>query len=202
MNGAVLAINSALSFTTFARWELEAGYGGTFSTNAGVDYTSRVDVREQAALDRVAPGVAARALAALARGPRVGASPAARAQVDRQLTPTGALDRPLVTLHDAVDPVAPVEHEAAYAAQVAGQGREGDLLQLVSSPPTDWTGAAPPYGSGHCRFTEDELFGMLTVLNDWVTTGRRPDPDAVRLAFGPDTGLDFGFAVPPWPGAR
>jgi pimeloyl-ACP methyl ester carboxylesterase len=199
---AVQVITNALPFSTYVRWDLESRYGGAFSTNTDVDYSSRIDAAEQAALDRLAPGVAAAAMARLAGGQRVAADPAVRAEVDRRLDPTGVLQRPVVTLHDAVDPVAPVEHEAAYAAQVAGHGRGAELMQLVSVPPPLLAAGPPPYGAGHCRFTDDELHALITVLNEWATTGRRPDPDAVKLAFGTGTGLDLNFTIPPWPGAR
>jgi hypothetical protein len=201
VSAAAQSISSALGFATVVRWELERGYGGAVSTNAGVDYGSRVDTPERAVLDGVWPGVAESALAALAAGPRVVADPVARRRLGA-LSPAGAPGHPVVTLHDAQDPVAPLEHEGAYGALVAGHGQSGDLMQLVSVPPRSWTGALPPYGAGHCRFTNDEILGMLTVLNDWVTTGARPGPDAVREAFGANTGLDLGFAIPAWPGAR
>jgi pimeloyl-ACP methyl ester carboxylesterase len=71
VNAAVQTINSALSFTTFARWSLEADVGGVFSTNAEVDYASRVDAAEQAALDRLAPGAGGPGVGARAAGGRL-----------------------------------------------------------------------------------------------------------------------------------
>ncbi len=203
LDAATQLIGSALVFSTYARWDLARSYGGEFSTNTGVDYAGRIDSAERAALERVEPGVVEQGLRALAAGHRVAADPAARARVTRQLDPTGAISRPMVTLHTAEDPVATVEHESAYAALVAGQGRSADLLQLVTVPPPDWVGSQPPpYGVGHCRFSGTDLVGLITVLDGWATSGQRPAAATVGEAFGPASGLDLGYAPPPWPGAR
>ncbi|HSV66835.1 MAG TPA: hypothetical protein VLJ59_13115 [Mycobacteriales bacterium] len=199
---AARAIDSALSFGTYARWDLEREHGGPFSSNVGVDYAARLDGAQRAEVDAVAPGTVLAALRALAAGTRVSANPAARARVTSQLGPTGLIRRPVVTLHTADDPAVPVEHEGVYAAEVAGNGAAGLLLPLVTVPPLSWSGQRPPYGAGHCRFTEEELAGMLTVLDRWVGTGVRPDRETILAAFGSDTGLDLGYRLPPWPGSR
>jgi hypothetical protein len=110
----------------------------------------------------------------------------------------------VVTLHNALDPVAVLEHEAAYSALLAGRGSAGDLLQLTAVPSPGWTGigALPPEGVGHCRFTTNQQVGVIEVLDEWVTTGVRPGPAAIQRGFGGDAGLRLGYAVPPWPGAR
>src|SRR5262249_16481847 len=157
LHAAAQAVSSALLFSTLARWELARSYRGEFSTNRGVDYGGRIDITERGALGQLAPRVVGQALRRLAARGRGAAHRVARAGVGRRLAPTGLLSRPMVTLHDALDPVAPIEHEAAYAAQVASRGRGDELLQLVAAPPPGWTGAdTPPYGFGHCRFTDDE----------------------------------------------
>jgi pimeloyl-ACP methyl ester carboxylesterase len=204
VHSAAEVISSALRFSTLARWELARSHGGEFSTNQDADYASRLDTAERDILQRLAPGVADEALDRLAAGGRVAADPAVRAEVTRQLDPTGAIRQPVVTLHNALDPVAVLEHEAAYGALVAGQGSTGDLLQLTAVPPPQWTGAGavPPEGVGHCRFTDSEQVGMIEVLDEWVTTGVRPGPTAIWRAFGGDAGLRLGYAFPPWPGVR
>jgi pimeloyl-ACP methyl ester carboxylesterase len=204
VHSAAEVIGSVLRFSTLARWELVGSYGGEFSTNRDVNYASRLDAAERDALQRLAPGVAEEALGRLAAGGRVAADPAVRAEVARQLDLTGAIRQPVVTLHNALDPVAVLEHEAAYSALVAGRGSTGDLLQLTAVPPPQWTGtgALPPQGVGHCRFTPGEQAGVIEVLDEWVTTGIRPGPTAIWRAFGGDAGLRLGYALPPWPGDR
>ena len=203
VGAAVQLVVSALGFATVTRWELESTVRGSISTNDQVDYSARVDAAERAALDRMAPGVADDALQALAAGHRVSADPQARDVASSRLSPTGVLSQPTVTLHDAEDQVAPLEHEGAYAALVGGTGGGGALLQLVTAPPTGWVDGDPaPFGVGHCRFTDDEIIGLITVLNDWVTSGLRPGPDAIRADFGAHNGLDLDYPLPTWPGAR
>jgi pimeloyl-ACP methyl ester carboxylesterase len=200
---AAQLIISALGFATLTRWEVDRAAGGTVSGNTGVDYSSRVDSTERAALDGMSPNVAEDALAGLASGPRTRADQAARDRVSSRLAPSGVLSRPTVTLHDAQDQVAPLEHEGAFAALVAGTGHTGDLMQLVTAPPADWVVGQPSaFGVGHCRFSEDELIGLVTVLDDWVTSGVRPGPDQVRADFGTHNGLDLTYPIPAWPGAR
>ena len=204
VHNAAEVVGSALRFSTLARWELASSYGGEFSTNQDANYASRLDTAERDTLQRLAPGVVDEALHRLAAGGRVVADPAARAEVSRQLDPTGAISQPVVTLHNALDPIAALEHEAAYGALAAGRGRAGDLLQLTAVPPPQWTGtgALPPEGVGHCRFTTSEQVGVIETLNEWVTTGVRPGAAAIQQAFGGDTGPRLGYALPSWPGAR
>lgn len=58
-----------------------------------------------------------------------------------------------------------------------------------------------PYGAGHCNFTVTEETGAIRVLDEWVRTGRRPDPGAADAAFRPPDGLDLAFRPGPWPAA-
>jgi pimeloyl-ACP methyl ester carboxylesterase len=202
MRAAGEAITSALGFDSYAHWQVDTHYGGEIADNSGVDYASRLDGPERKLVESMAPGLTDAALRKLAVGARVHADPAARAAAGRQEDPTGVLGHPLVTLHTADDPVAPVAHEGAYRALVAEQGRSGELMQLVSVPPSTFSGPVAPYGAGHCRFTTSELLGLVSVLTDWVGTATRPDAAAVRAAFGTPTGLDLGYHLPPWPAAR
>lgn len=196
------AIGSALGFSDYARWQVDAQFGGEISDNSKVNYATRLDDHVRQVAESLAPGVTADALRRLATGSRVYADPAARVSAEQQMSPTGALRHPLVTLHTADDPVAPIGHEGAYRAQVTGQGRGSELMQLVSVPPDSWSTPLAPYGAGHCRFSTDELLGLLTVLTEWVSTGSRPSATAVRAAFGTHTGLDPGYRIPSWLGAR
>lgn len=79
---------------------------------------------------------------------RVKSDGRARAYVRRAYQPTGELERPLVTLHNTLDPVVPYWHEGLYA-DVAPS------WLFVSIP-------VPRYG--HCEFTAEEVLGAFNIL--------------------------------------
>lgn len=74
--------------------------------------------------------------------------------------PSGTLVRPILELHNTVDPVAPLEpHRAAYLEAT-------DDPDLVLFREVD--------RFGHCEFTPDELQGAFGDLVVWSKTGVRP----------------------------
>ena len=77
--------------------------------------------------------------------------------------PTGHLGTPVVTLHNQMDPVAPILHEARLGVNVASAGASEWLVQ---------TEAAAPYG--HCAFDEQEVLGKFGSLVAWVELGIPP----------------------------
>lgn len=89
---------------------------------------------------------------------RVQSDGRARAYVRRAYQPTGDLERPLVTLHNLLDPAASYEHEVIYSGLVAGAGKGAFLTSLT---------AAAPYG--HCNFTAEEILGAFSLLVVQVT---------------------------------
>jgi pimeloyl-ACP methyl ester carboxylesterase len=83
---------------------------------------------------------------------RIDSDGRARAFVRRAYQPTGELERPLVTLHNVLDPVVPYWHEAAYGALAM---------------PSGWFVPITVPGYGHCEFTQEEIlaaFGVLTTM--------------------------------------
>lgn len=82
---------------------------------------------------------------------RYAADAAARAALGRFET-TGALGRPMATLHTTGDPVVPAAHQGFYAAKVASAGA-GDLLRQD---------AFARYG--HCTFEASELLAAFSEL--------------------------------------
>jgi pimeloyl-ACP methyl ester carboxylesterase len=62
--------------------------------------------------------------------------------------PTGTLGRPLVTLHNTLDPVVPYWHEGLYAGL-----EPGGLFVSI-----------PVVGYGHCEFTAEEVLGAFNIL--------------------------------------
>ena len=65
---------------------------------------------------------------------------------------TGRLNRPLVTLHNTLDPIVPFEHELIYAALVARQHNSRFLTVL------------PVVGYGHCEFTSEQILGAFALM--------------------------------------
>lgn len=90
---------------------------------------------------------------------RVGADPAAVAEMVNNYDTRGRLSRPLVTLHTLRDQQVPVWHEALYIAKALFSGSFRRLL------------AIPVDRYGHCNFTRDEVltaFGALVVKAEGV----------------------------------
>jgi hypothetical protein len=79
---------------------------------------------------------------------RVQADPRAQSYMRRYYQPTGELQRPMVTLHNALDPAVPFQHEVLYSGLVAAAGRSS-FLTVNPVPP------AATYG--HCAFTAGEV---------------------------------------------
>lgn len=83
---------------------------------------------------------------------RVQSQAKARAYIRRFYQPTGELQRPLVTLHNTLDPVVPFQHEQIYTSLAAGNSSSSFLTVIP----------VPRYG--HCNFTTQEIAGAFTLL--------------------------------------
>ena len=93
---------------------------------------------------------------------RVQSDPRARAYLRRFYQTTGALQRPLVTLHNTLDPVVPFAHEAIYTGLVANAGSSAFLTVL------------PVPGYGHCNFTGAQVSGAFALLVQKATAQGGP----------------------------
>lgn len=93
---------------------------------------------------------------------RFSADPAAVLGLQRFET-SGALTRPLVTLHTSGDPIVPLEQHSLYAAKVSQAGAASHLSQ----------NAIERYG--HCSFQAAELLGAFSTLISMLP----PQPAAV-----------------------
>jgi pimeloyl-ACP methyl ester carboxylesterase len=83
---------------------------------------------------------------------RVQSDGRAQAYMRRFYQTTGELQRPLVTLHNTLDPVVPFQHEVIYQGLAAQAGSSNFLTVLP----------VPSYG--HCKFTVQQIsiaFGLL-----------------------------------------
>jgi pimeloyl-ACP methyl ester carboxylesterase len=146
------------------RAELEARAGGNPSWNTGVNYVVQLaksaDLREVLALYHAAGLSLAKDLATLNAGTRISANPAAAAYLEHNITFTGQLQMPVLSMHTTGDGLVVPENEQAYRSAV---GRAGDqpLLQQVFV-----------HRAGHCTFTPAETVTAAKVLLNRISTGR------------------------------
>ncbi|MBV9950364.1 MAG: hypothetical protein JO291_00325 [Acidimicrobiia bacterium] len=172
------------------RAEFEARAGGNPGFNTGVDYADLLhrstDRHEVERLYAQAGGHLGADLQALADAPRIPADPGAVHYLERFASFTGDLRRPVLTLHDEADPLAPVENDQAYLATARAAGR-GALLRRTFV-----------HRAGHCTFTPAEKVTALQTLLRRIDRGRWDDStDAAVLeararALGPDLNVALG----------
>ena len=93
---------------------------------------------------------------------RYSATPDAEEYVQHYGEPRGDLRIPVITMHDAFDPVVPSRHEGWYADAVATHGAGGHLLQRKT------------VRYGHVAFTPGEILASFDDLTKWVETGVKP----------------------------
>jgi pimeloyl-ACP methyl ester carboxylesterase len=83
---------------------------------------------------------------------RIHADRRAQNYTSRFYQTSGELQRPLVTVHNTLDPIVPFQHEVNYGELVAKAGSSQFLTVL------------PVEGYGHCDFTSEEVFGAFQLL--------------------------------------
>jgi hypothetical protein len=192
-----------LARSTLERYGVEQQYGGNPSTNVGVNYGARVTGEEAIEIDAtVGSGTTLSLLREIASQPAVEADSRAREAAAADYPAPSALDRPIVSIHTAEDPLAILANETLFGSRAANvSGQEIRWLNInVSQPPVpfpDEGGAA--YGVGHCNFTAGTLVGVVQVLDDWVRLGRFPTWAGNSEAFGPNSGFAGPAALPAWP---
>jgi acetyl esterase/lipase len=129
------AILSALSYNVFATNDAKASLGGNPFDNMRRRYSGSLN--DFSLNWKVA---------------RFPADDAAVAEMQKYQT-TGLLQRPLITLHTAWDPVVPAWQESTYAKKVAAAGKSPLLVRY------------PVLRYGHCAFSEGEvLVAFLTMV--------------------------------------
>jgi pimeloyl-ACP methyl ester carboxylesterase len=84
---------------------------------------------------------------------RVAADRAAQRYVSRFYTPSGEISRPIVSLHNTLDPVVPFQVEQLFAQRVKDEGR----ASLLTSIPAR-------HAYGHCVFDPDEILTAFGTL--------------------------------------
>jgi hypothetical protein len=149
------------------RAELEARAGGNPSWNTGVDYYRQLarsaSLREVIALYRAA-GLSLRAdLATLNRAPRVSADPSAVRYLAQNISFTGDISVPVLTMHTTGDGLVIPENEQAYASVVRRADNARLLRQVFVSR------------AGHCAFTPAETITAVQALLRRLATGHWDD---------------------------
>jgi pimeloyl-ACP methyl ester carboxylesterase len=86
---------------------------------------------------------------------RVDSDGRARAYMRRFYQTTGELERPLVTLHNILDPAVPFHHEEIYAGLAA---QAGNSALFTVNP------VKPEALYGHCNFSSDEISAAFSYL--------------------------------------
>ena len=155
-----------LSFSFDYRADLEQRAGGNPSWNTDVDYAAILsrsrDRAEVEALYRAVGLDLAADLARLGAAGRVGADGPAVAYLDRNVSFTGKVSVPVLTVHTTGDGLVPVEEESAYAQAVAAAGNQAQLRQAFV------------HRAGHCFFTAAETIAAFQLLARRLDSGRWP----------------------------
>jgi hypothetical protein len=150
-------------FAFALRAELEARAGGNVSWTTGVNFANQlahsVDYAEVKALYTAAGMNLSADLATLQAATPITADPSAVAYLKHNITFTGAISQPVLTLHTTGDGLVVNEDEAAYKNAVDAAG-DGALLRQ------DFVSRA-----GHCTFTPAETIAAFEALIHRVDTG-------------------------------
>ena len=166
-------------FTTEGRAELERRAGGPVVQN--VDHTYALTAADRAVLAGL--GLSSATLdgwLAEMDAIRYSSPNRSRHYLEKYADYTGALRRPVLTLHTQVDALVPPAHISAYQETVAAAGRSALLSEA-------WTS-----GVGHCNFTAAQLVAAGDAMHLWITDGVRPDSFPAELGF-------IEFDPPEWP---
>lgn len=89
--------------------------------------------------------------------PRYPGDPTAVAYIERNFDLAGQIDKPVVLLSNAIDPIVPKRIGVRYIELAEAAGNT-DLLVVL-----------PPVGEGHCNFTATQLESALDALEALVT---------------------------------
>ena len=151
-------------FATFARADLERRAGGNVSWNVGVDYGTQlqrsVDRPEVEALYRQAGLDLKSDIARLNASSRISADPKAVAYLRKNITFSGDLGIPVLSMHTTGDGLVVVQQEQAYA-KAARDAHDADRLQQVFV-----------HRAGHCAFSSAETITAFQSLLHRIDTNQ------------------------------
>jgi hypothetical protein len=104
-------------------------------------------------------------------------NPAAVAQANAWYTPTGKFQAKLLTLYNAIDPLAPnIIHETRLQAAVARAGNGDRLVQRSVPAQRMLIPTTEAQGYVHCGFTPDQVDAAWNDLRAWVEQDKKPAP--------------------------
>ena len=89
-------------------------------------------------------------------------TPDAQNYLNGNYLPAGDFQIPVMTVHNAWDPLVPFFHEPALAGLASGGGGSANLLQRTV------------VNYGHCNFSTPTVVSSFQTLAGWVTTGVKP----------------------------
>ncbi|MES2337668.1 MAG: hypothetical protein V4537_06195 [Pseudomonadota bacterium] len=110
---------------------------------------------------------------------RYDANPRALAYARSWHQSTGRFRVPLVTVHQTLDSLVPFSQSEALGRLVAKAGN-GVRIAQYAVPPTRFPLPGGLDGYSHCGFTPAQNIAAFEAMRDWVLTGKRPGPEAVR----------------------
>jgi hypothetical protein len=169
---------TVMFFATEARAELETRAKGPVAQNR--DHTYTVSAAHQLYL--AALGVNAPALLADMNARRtITPETAARNYLRQYADFTGAITRPVLTVHTTIDGLVLPANESVYRDTVAAAGRSHLLAQVYTDP-------TPAGVVGHCAFNFLQVLFSVRAVEFWLATGIPPNP-ANPAMFPPS----FGF---------
>jgi len=131
--------------------DLDRTHGHMFFDNTDTMYTGSLSPGELEALNN---GVE-----------RFASAPDAENYIRHHYEPTGKIRTRVLTLHNARDPMVPIEQEGAFYAVVNAAGYGDFLAQKYVD------------NYGHCNFSEIELGAAFDELVEWVEFGDDHKPD-------------------------
>ncbi len=99
---------------------------------------------------------------------RLQAKAEAAAYLNANYTPNGSFKTKLLTIHNTVDPLVPIFHEALLKTFVAGAGNTDNLVQQRVT-------TVNAFDPKHCEFSPREYLSAWTELRAWVENGAKPE---------------------------
>jgi pimeloyl-ACP methyl ester carboxylesterase len=172
------------------RQDLETRAGGNASWTTGVNFATQLsesaDLAEVQALYTAAGLNLSDDLATLNAAPRITANPVAVAYLKHNITFTGDISQPVLTLHTTGDGLVVNENEFAYKKAVHKAGDSALLQQVFVSR------------AGHCAFSPAETIvafqAMINRLDSgtWGTSLTPANLNAAAAALGPGYNIISG----------
>jgi pimeloyl-ACP methyl ester carboxylesterase len=190
--------------------DLERRLGGTFYDNKATDYAKRI-ADERASFNVALSGNAAidgmLSILSSPLAPRITASPAGASGMKSLLAHKGKAMVPTITMTGTADMITPAGNSQWLADKNAKNSKK--FLPLWVETADKWTkftatgspdrsGTAWPNGTGHCKFTGEQIMTVAKFAASAARTGSVPSNASVEKAVAKVDGLlfDRAFSVP------